>query len=149
MKFLTLFALFLSTTSAFAHEICNYRFNPGLAVTVVVNDRMGENRFGSISWDNMNVCTSDGLCTEIYPGSFKVRFKDLTDPNEEGAINFKVKSINSRDDNGNSYNRNSQFGRFIRNARFESAVNPEPQLWFFWKGKSYKMKCYSTDNEEN
>lgn len=145
MKLFFLLTVLLSTT-VFAHERCHYRFRPDLAVDLVVNDRMGENKFGSISWDDANVCgvdpeTGTEICTEIYPGTFKVSFKDRTPPDTQGAITFRIRTIGKRDDNGNRYRKNSALGRFVRGARFVSYVIPEPNVTIFYQGKEYEMKC--------
>ncbi len=142
MKSILFLLAAILSTSAFAHERCHYRFNPNLAVDVVVNNRMGNDMRGSISWDDANTCSADGeICTEIYPGTFKVRFKDLTPPDTQGATTFRIKAINKRDDLGNRYLRFSKFGSFVRGAVFMSVVIPEPNLTFFWRGKEYEMKC--------
>ena len=144
MKTLLFATTLLFSFSTLAHEVCSYRFSDSLAVELVVNDRMGENKYGRISWDNINSCgREDGrwICTEVAPESWGVRFDDETPPDAEGVKAFDIAAIDLRSDLGSRYRRNSELGRFVREAQFETAVNPEPQLTLIWNGKSYKMDC--------
>lgn len=137
-------ALLLSSVSALAIDVCEYRFNSRLAVTVEVKDRFADRLEGGIIWDDKNVCAGD-LCTEIYPGKFKVKYRDLTPPRTQGIVIFNVRAISVKDDLGNRFRRNSLFGDFIRNAKFVTVVYPDPNLTFRWKGRTRAMKCRETE----
>ena len=144
MKALFIACVFLSSLSSFAADVCQYRFSPTLAVTVTVNDRAVHRITGAISWDDKNVCNGD-LCTEIYPGTFQVRYRDLTPPRTLGVLIFDVKKIDRRDDLGNRYRSASLFGNFVRNAVFTSVIIPEANLFFKWRGRIHRMSCRSTE----
>lgn len=144
MKSLIILSILFSAFSAFAADVCYYRFNPRLAVTVTVDDRFADKLTGAISWDDKNVCAGD-LCTEIYPGTFKVRYRDLTPPRTQGVVVFDVKKIDRKDDLGNRYRPHSLFGNFVRNATFRSFVIPESNLSFRWRGKNHRMTCRETE----
>ena len=150
MKLLIIGLLSILSLSTFASEIvCEYRFNPRLAVTVTRAMENMHGMRGRIQWDNKNVCTGEAegeICTEIYPGMFDVRYKDLTPPDTQGAMLFKVRSIARHDDLGNHYRSRSLFGDFIRNARFVSIVIPNPNLSFTWRGRVHQMKCSITSH---
>lgn len=139
MKTLLIACVFLSSLSSFATDVCHYRFNSNLAVTVTV-DRLT----GAISWDDKNVCNGD-LCTEIYPGTFQVRYRNLTHPRTPKVRIFDVKKIDQRDDLGNRYQSASLFGNFIRNADFVRIDISEPKLLLRWKGRIYRMACRETE----
>ncbi len=140
MKIFIVLLTLITSLNVFAGESCIYRFNPHLSVTLSNTDA-GR----TIIWDTANVCTVDGICTEIYPGAFKVRIKNLTPRGELGAFKFRIRSISVRDDLGNRYRSRSSLGSFIRQASFSSVVIAEPNLTIRWKGKSYVMDCGITN----
>lgn len=144
MKVLFIAFVFFSSFSTFAADVCQYRFGPTLGFTVTVNDRAAHPFTGAISWDDKNVCNGD-LCTEIYPGTFQVRFRDLTPLRTVGVTIFDVKKIDRHDDLGNRYRRASLFGNFIRNAVFTRVIIPEANLFFKWRGRIHRMSCRSTE----
>lgn len=140
MKTFITSCVFLFSLSVFAADICHYRFNPRLAVTVTIDDRSADRLTGAISWDDKNVCNGD-LCTEIYPGTFQVRYRDLTPRWTQRVWIFDVKSIDRRDDLGNRFRSASLFGNFIRNAVFANIGISEPNLLFRLQGRIYRMTC--------
>lgn len=140
MKLFGLSLLLLSTSVFASTTTCNYRFNPRLAVTVKVNEPFGHKFNGGMIWDDKNVCAGD-ICTEIYPGMFKVKYRNITPPRTLGVVIFNVKAITVRDDLGNRFHRNSLFGDFVRNAKFTTVIYPEPNLSFRWKRQTHKMDC--------
>lgn len=144
MKTLITSCVFLFSLSIFAAEVCHYRFNPRLAVTVTIDDRSADRLTGAITWDDKNVCNGD-LCTEIYPGTFQVRYRDLTPRWTQRVWIFDVKSIDRRDDLGNRFRSASLFGNFVRNAVFTSVIIPEANLFFRWRGRIHRMDCRSTE----
>lgn len=128
MKALIVLTLLISS-SVSATTICSYRFNNNLAVTLDLK--------GSIEWDNKNTCArnEDGtyMCTEIYPGRFKVLFRKYDH-------DFRISSIATSDDLGNRFNRKSQLAHFVRNARFTTS-----DMSFTWKNKTYQMVCRDSE----
>lgn len=140
MKTFITSCVFLFSLSVFAADICHYRFNPRLAVTVTIDDRSADRLTGAISWDDKNVCNGD-LCTEIYPGTFQVRYRDLTPRWTQRVWIFDVKRIDRRDDLGNRFRSASLFGNFIRNAVFANIGISEPNLLFRLQGRIYRMTC--------
>lgn len=144
MKVLLIACVFLSSLSGFAADVCQYRFNSRLGVTVTIDDRSTDRLTGGISWDDKNVCNGD-LCTEIYPGTFKVKYLDLTPRRTQGVLIFDVKNISRRDDLGNRFRSASLFGNFVRNAIFTSVYIPKANLFFKWRGRIHRMDCRRTE----
>ncbi len=147
MKTLIALSLTIFSFSLFADVTCTTRFDANLAVTVRMKNHMNP-AGGSIIWDDANTCgreNNEWICTEIYPGAFKVTFKDLTPSGNVGAVQFKVKAIARKDDLGNRYSPGSLFGNFVKTARFQSIVIPQPTVSLTWKKKEYQMVCSTVE----
>jgi len=148
MKTLLLLATLCMTQTVFAASLCSYRFNSELAVSLRLDDYL-DPRQGRVSWDDANTCTAaeDGtyLCTEIYPGSYAVTFKNYTPSDTSGAVRYRIRSIHQQDDLGNRYRNNKDLKLFVRKARFLSALVPAPNLTMTIGSNSYEMACATVE----
>jgi len=139
-----LLASLLLSTAASAADYCHFRFTEKLAVELTLEDRLGHNAEGFVSWDNENTCQRDGdgnySCTEMGVGMFQVRLRSLG-AGGPGIARFKVASINPVDDLGNRYNRRSAFAKFVTEATFSTQLVPDANVYLHWKGQTYTMTC--------